>query len=56
VERQTWDDRHESTGEVVEVLTRRWVIAGLVAVAIVVIVLLVVYSDGGSNGGGVGGY
>jgi hypothetical protein len=41
--------------EVVRVLTKRWVIAGLVAVAVVVLVLVIVYSGGGGGGGNGGG-
>jgi hypothetical protein len=44
--------------EVIRVLAKGWVIAGLVAAAVVVIVLVIVYTGGGSGGGGggVGGY
>lgn len=35
----------------VQVLTKRWVILGLVAVAVVVVVLVIVYSGGGGTGG-----
>ncbi|MBO0845367.1 MAG: hypothetical protein J2P22_08140 [Nocardioides sp.] len=42
---------------VVSMLTKRWVITGLVVViAAVVIILLVVYGGGASGGGGGGGY
>lgn len=42
--------------EVVRVLTKRWVIAGLVAVAVVVAILVIVYSGGGGGNGGGSGY
>jgi len=37
------------------VLTKRWVIAGLVAIAVVVVVLVIVYGGGGGGGGNGGG-
>jgi hypothetical protein len=43
-------------GRVVRVFTKRWVIAGLVAVAVVVVVLMVVYGGGGGGNSGVTGY
>jgi hypothetical protein len=40
-----------------QVLTKRWVIVGLLATAAVVIVLVIVYGGGGTGGGtGGGGY
>lgn len=39
----------------VKVLAKQWLIAGLVAVALLVI-LVIAYNGGGSDGGGVGGY
>jgi hypothetical protein len=41
---------------VVTLLTKRWIIAGLVALAAVVIILVVVYSGGSGGGSGVPGY
>jgi len=41
---------------VVRVLTKRWVVAGLIAVAVVVVVLVIVYGGGGGGNGGDGGY
>ena len=43
-------------GGVVRVLTKRWMIAGLVAVAVVVVVLVIVYGGAGGGGGGESGY
>lgn len=43
-------------GGVVRVLTKRWMIAGLVAVAVVLVVLVIVYGGAGGGGGGESGY
>jgi len=39
----------------VSLLTKRWVVAGLVVLAAVVVVLVIAYGGGGGGGGGSGG-